>query len=144
MRVEQERCNTKRNNRDPEVDEPIRPERQCHIKQHNQRSESEIDTWPSEPREQDTKVDPRSRKSTSRSDISSTTKCQVAQDRVSINLGGKDLKDRRKGTELFSQTENGFPCTTFNEFCKITYKHKVATKPKQRTYLARIEARTRS
>jgi hypothetical protein len=96
MRVEQERRNTKCNDRDPEVNEPRSPERQSHIKQHNQRPKSKINTWPRKPGEQDAKVDPRSRKSTSRSDISSTTKCQVAQDGMSIDLSGKDLKDGRK------------------------------------------------
>lgn len=36
---------------------------------------------------------------------------------MSVDLGGKDLEDRRKRSELLSETENGFPGPTFHKFC---------------------------
>lgn len=74
MWVEQERRNTKRKNRDPEVDEVRSPERQRHVEQHYQRPHPEIYTWPSKPREQNAEVNSRRCKTTPSSNVTCTSK----------------------------------------------------------------------
>ena len=96
VRVEQERRDTERKNRHPEVGHPSGPDRQCNIEQHDQRTHAEVDTRSSEPGVEDTEGQSSRSETTSSGDVTRTTECQVREDRVRVDLGGEDFEDRRE------------------------------------------------
>ena len=94
MWVKPERRNAQRQHRNPKVNQIRRPQRQRHIKQHDQRPHPQVYARASKPRKQDAKVDPSSRESTSSGDVPGASERQVAEDRVRVNLGREYFKDR--------------------------------------------------
>lgn len=102
MRVIQERRDTKRQNRNPEINQIPRPERQRHIEQHQQRPHPEVDARSRETRIEDGERDPGRRESTAGGDVSSPAEGQVVQDGVRVDLGGEDFEDGGEGRELFA------------------------------------------
>jgi hypothetical protein len=61
-------------------------------------------------------IHPSCREAPTSSDVSGTTKRQVAQDGMSVNLRGKDFKDWRKRGELFAKANDSFPSSALNQF----------------------------
>lgn len=116
MWVEQERSDTKRENRDPKVDQVRRPEREGHVKEHQQRAHAEVDTRTSEAREEDAERDPGRRKATASSDVPRATEGQVVQDRMRVDLGCEHLEHRRERHELLAESRKRSTSTTFNQF----------------------------
>jgi hypothetical protein len=94
MWVEQERSNTQRKNGDPKVDQVWRPHRQRDVKEHDQRPHTKVDAWSCEPRQENTEVDACGCEATTGCDVPSTSKSQIAQDRVRVNLCRKDFEHR--------------------------------------------------
>lgn len=94
MRIEQERCNAQREDGYPEINEVGCPERQGHIKKHDQCPHPQIDAGPSEPRKERAEVNSGSCETTTSCDISSTTEGQIAKDGMGIDLRSEDLEDR--------------------------------------------------
>lgn len=93
MRIEQERCNTQREDGDPEIDEVGCPERQGHIEKHDQCPHPQINAGPSEARKERAEVDSGGREATTGCDIPSTTEGQIAKNRMGIDLRSEDLED---------------------------------------------------
>ncbi len=96
MGVEQERSDTKSDDRNPEVDQVWRPQGQGDIKQHDQRSHAEVDARTGEPRKQDVEIYPASGKTTSSSNVTRPTESQITQDGMGVDLGGEDLEHGRQ------------------------------------------------
>ena len=86
MRVEQERRDTERKNRHPEVGHPSRPNRQRHVEQYNERPHAEVDAWAREARVEDGERDARRREPTASCDVPRTAERQVGDDRVRRDL----------------------------------------------------------
>jgi len=116
MRVEEEGRDRQRQNRDPEIDEVWRPEGQSDVKQQHKRSQSQVDGGASKTRVKNAKRDPRGGKSSPCRDVSSSTKVEIVEDRVSVDLGREDLKDRRQRHEVLGQSNDGSSCTSFRQF----------------------------
>jgi hypothetical protein len=93
MRVEQEWCDAEGKDGNPEIDQERCPQGQRDIEQHDQCPHTEIDTRTSKPREQDAEVDPCRRETTTSRDVPRTTKSQIAQNGVGIDLRRKDLEN---------------------------------------------------
>ncbi len=104
MRVEQERGYTQCQNRDPEIDNFGDPNCQRDVEQHDERSHSEVDAGTCKPRVQNTEVDATRGETTSRGNVSGTTKCEIADDRVTVNLGGEHFEDRRQRRKLLGKS----------------------------------------
>ena len=79
VRIEPEGRNAQREGGHPEVDEVRCPQRQRHVKQHDEGSHAKVDTWPGESGEQNTEVDSRGSETTSCSDVTSASECQIAE-----------------------------------------------------------------
>lgn len=73
MGIEDERRDTKGEDRDPEIYQVRRPQRQGDIEQRDQGPHAQVDTRSGEPREQYAEVYPRSREPTSGGNVPSTT-----------------------------------------------------------------------
>ena len=116
MRVEQERRDAHRQNGDPEVRDPSRPDRQRYVEQHDKRAHAEVDARAREPRVQDRERDTRRREATAGRDVPRTTKRQVRDDRVRRDLRGEHLEGRGKRPEVFRETKNCLASTTFDQF----------------------------
>jgi len=93
VRVEHEGGNAQCENGDPEVNEMGHPDGQGDEKEHQQRPHAKIDTGSSETRVENAEVHAGRREASAGGDITSTTKGQIAQDRMSVDLSGEDLKD---------------------------------------------------
>lgn len=63
------------------------------IEQDQQVPEAGVDARSGETGVEDAEGDAGCRESTTGGDVSSTSECQVAQDRIAVDLGGKDFKD---------------------------------------------------
>jgi hypothetical protein len=96
MWIEHKWGETQRENGDPKVDEERCPQRTCYVKEHDQSPHTNVDAGPGEPRQESAEADTSSREATAGRDVSSTSKGQVAQDGVSVNLGGENFKDQRQ------------------------------------------------
>ena len=115
--VEQERRDRQRQSGDPEVDEPVHPQRGRHVEHHQRESHAEVDRRSGESRVEDREVDPRRGESSTGGDVSCSSERQVGQDRVRVNLGREDLKDRRQRHEVLSESVHGPSGSTLRQFC---------------------------
>jgi hypothetical protein len=95
VRVEQEGSNAKCEDRGPEVDEMGKPKRHGDVKQNEKRAHAKIDAGTGETRVQDTEGETCGRETSTSSDITGTTERQVAEDRMSVDLGREDFEDGR-------------------------------------------------
>lgn len=116
MRVEQEWRNDKGHDGEPEVDHIPGPDGQCREEQDDDRSDTQIDGGSCESGVEDAEGDSSRCKSSTGGDVSSTTKVQVAQNGVSVDLGREDFEDRRGRQEMFTKTQQGSTCTSFTQF----------------------------
>lgn len=82
MGVEQERRHAKGEDRHPEVSNPRRPHRDRHVEEHDQTPHAQVDARSGKSREQDTERNTGYSETTSCGDVSSTSECQIAGDRV--------------------------------------------------------------
>ena len=119
MRVVQERSNTERENRYPEVDQIRRPERQRHVEQHQQRPHPEVYAWTGEAGKQDAERYSGRRESTASGNVSGASKRQVVQDGVRVYLRREHLEHGRERHELFAQAHDRSPSAAFNQLCRI-------------------------
>lgn len=103
MGVEQERRDTKGQNRYPEVYDPRGPQGHRHVQEHDKGPHAKVDAWAGKSREEDTERNPGRRESPTGGDITSSTKDQIARNGVRGNTGSEDFECRRKRQELFSQ-----------------------------------------
>ena len=118
MRIEQERSDTQGQDGEPEINEIRRPH--CHrdIEQANQRSHAQVNAGSSKTGKQDAEGDTSSREASSCSNVSRSTKRQVADNGMSVDLRREDLEDRREGRKLFPKSNDRSPGTTFHQFCE--------------------------
>lgn len=94
--VEEERRNTKANNRNPEVDKMRNPNCKSDEEKNDEGTYTEIDRRSSESGVKNAERDSSGGKTTTSSDIPSTTESQVVENRVHVNLGGEYFEDRRE------------------------------------------------
>lgn len=118
VRVEQERRDAQRQNRHPEVRDPSRPDRQRHVKQHDQSAHAKVDTRSGEARVEDSERDPGRCKATSGRDVPGATESQVRDDRVRRNLGGEDLERRGQRPKVLRETNDGLDGSALNQLCR--------------------------
>jgi hypothetical protein len=95
MRVEQERGYAEGQDGQPEVDEVGNPNGKGSIEEEQEISHSHVDGWACETRVKDAKANASGSESTSGGNVSSATKCQIAQNGLRIDLGGEHFKDGR-------------------------------------------------
>ena len=80
MGIEDERSHTKREHREPEVDEIRRPDGQSGVEQHQQVPHAHVDAWPCEPGVENGEGQPGDTETTTSGNVTSTTERQVTQD----------------------------------------------------------------
>ena len=95
MRIEQERRDAKRKNGEPEVDQMGNPNGQRDIEQDEEVSEAHVDAGSSKAGVENAEIDASRSETTTSGDISGTTKGQIAEDRVGVDLGGENFEDGR-------------------------------------------------
>ena len=118
VRVEHERRDAQRQHRDPEVDEEGRPDGHGGVEKQKQVAHTHIDTGSSETRVEDSERDTSRRETTTRRNVSGTTKCQVALDRLRVDLRGEDFEDGRERQEVLCETDKGTSRSSLDEFWK--------------------------
>ena len=92
MRVEKERRDTHRKNRNPEIHDPPSEQRQRHIQQHHQRPHSQVDTWPSKSGVQNAERKSSRREPTTSCDVPSSTKREISCNGMRGDLSGEDFE----------------------------------------------------
>lgn len=102
---------------DPEVDEPVHPKGSCNIEHHEGEPHPEVDRRSGKPRVKDREVDPRGREPSSGGDVPSSSKVEVGEDRVGVDLGGEDLKDGRHREEVLAESVDGASGSSLRELC---------------------------
>ena len=95
MGIEDERRDTQRQSRRPEINQVRDPQRQSDIQQHDQRAHSKVYTWSGETRVEGEELHTSGCKSTSSGDVTSATIREVSQDRMTVNLSREDFENRR-------------------------------------------------
>jgi hypothetical protein len=90
----------------------------CHgnVEQEDQSSDTKVDRWASESRVKNAERNTSRGETSSSGDISSSSESQIVQDRVHVNLGGKDLEDGRKRQEVLGQSKDCSASTTLGKF----------------------------
>ena len=116
MRVEDEGGDAECEDGDPEVDEMRDPDGQGDVQEHEQRPHAEVNAGPGEPRVEDAEGQARGGETSSSGDVSSTTECEIAQNRMSVDLGGEDFEDRGEGEEVLPQACQGSTSAALGEF----------------------------
>ena len=96
MGVEQERRDAQRQDGRPEVDQVGNPDRHGGIQQQEQVSHAHVDTRTGETGVKDAEGDAGSGKSTTGSNVSGTTKGQIVENRVGVDLSREDFEHRRE------------------------------------------------
>jgi hypothetical protein len=94
MRIEEEWSNAKCHYSDPEIDQMWHPQCQRDVEQHAQGTHAQVDAGSSEARVKFTEWLSNSCETSSGGNVSSSSKGQVAQDRMSVNLSGENLEYR--------------------------------------------------
>lgn len=115
VRVEEERRDGERQYGDPEVNQVRRPYGQGDVEQEDEGTKTKVDRRSSESRVQDTERDSRGGKSSSGRNVSSTSKVQVVQNRVGVDLGGENLEDGRERHEVLGQPDDRASRSTFRQ-----------------------------
>lgn len=95
MRVENEGSDREREHGDPEIDQVRHPDGHGHEEQRQERPHAEIDTRSGETRVESAKVHAGRREASTGGDVPSTTKGQVAQDRMSVDLSRENFENGR-------------------------------------------------
>lgn len=116
--VEEKRCDTEGKNGYPEVYQVWRPERQCHVEQHQQGPHAKVNTRAGEAREKNAERDPGCCEPTACGNVSRATKSEVVQDRMCVNLSGEDFKHRGERHELFAEPRKRTAGATLDQFCQ--------------------------
>jgi hypothetical protein len=104
MGIEKEWGDAKSEDGDPEVDEVGHPQRKGHVKQQTERAHTEVNTRPSETRVQLAEWLANRGKPSSCGNVSGTAECEIAYDRMRVDLCGEDLEHRGPGQEMLSKT----------------------------------------
>ena len=104
MRIEYEWGKAKRQNPGPEVYDPWGPDGHGYVEEHDRCPHTEVDARAGKTHEEDGKRTPVRRKSSARSDITSSAENQIACYSVRRDTGGKDLECRGKREDLFPQS----------------------------------------
>lgn len=86
MGIEHKRRNAQTQNRHPEVQQIWRPQRQCHVEQHDQRAHPQIDTRARKTREENAERVSCGGETAAGSDVAGTSKSEIAENRVSVDL----------------------------------------------------------
>ena len=97
MRVEDEGCNAKRHDGEPEVDEERSPNSHCGVKEDEDKPHAHIDARTGEARIKNGERHASGGESTTSGDVSSSTEGQIALDGLRIDLGGEDFKNGKSG-----------------------------------------------
>jgi len=116
VRVEPEGCNREGKNGYPEIDQVRGPECQCHVEEHDECPHAQVNTWTSKTGEEDVEVDTGCCKSTACRNVTRASECEISEDWMSVDLHRKHFEDEWQGGELFHETPDGFPSTTFDKF----------------------------
>ena len=119
MGVEDERRDTERHDGEPEVDEVRRPDGHRSVEEHQDVPHAHVDTWSSEPRVEDGEGQTSRRETTTRRNVPGTTECQVALDRLRVDLRREDFEDRRQRQEVLPKTHKRLASTTLKQFCGL-------------------------
>ena len=117
MRVEHERRDAQRHDRDPEVDEERRPNRHRGVREQKEVPHAHIDTGSGETRVKDAERDTRRRETTTGGNVPGTTERQVALDGLRVDLGREHLEDGRQRQEVLAKTDEGLAGTTLKQLC---------------------------
>ena len=102
MRVEQEWRDDEGHDGEPEVDHVPGPDGQCRKEQNDDRSDTQIDGWSRESRVENAEGNSSCSETSTGGNVSSTTKVQVAENRVSVDLGREDFENGRGRQEVFA------------------------------------------
>ena len=117
VRVEDERRDAQRQYRDPEVDEEERPDGHGGVEEQKQVTHTHMDAGSSETGVEDSERDMSRRETTTRRNVLGTTECQVALDRLRVDLRREDLEDRRQRQEVLPTAHKRLASITLKQLC---------------------------
>lgn len=118
VRVEDERRQAQGERRDPEVDEPVGPERRRDVEHAQCEPEAHVDGRPGEARVEDRERVARRREAAAGGDVARAAERQVGQDRLGVDLGREDFEHGRHRAEMLAEADQGLAGAALGELCE--------------------------